>query len=116
MEILRGVVVVIHLIGFAVLFGAWFVEAVSRRLQATRLMEIGLLIAAVSGLILAAPWPAGIELNYAKIGIKLGILLVIGALAGISRARAKKGTPLPSVVFWITGALIVGNVAIAVLW
>ena len=116
METLRNIVVLIHLIGFAVLFGGWLVEAVMRRFQATRLMEIGLLIAGASGLILAAPWPAGIELNYAKIGVKLAILVIIGALTGISRSRAKKGKPLPVAVFWITGVLIIVNATLAVLW
>ena len=56
MEILRHVVVLVHLVGFAVLFGAWVVEAVSnRRREVTPLMNCGLAIAAVAGLILAAP-------------------------------------------------------------
>ena len=31
MEILRHVVVLVHLVGFAILFGAWVVEVVNRR-------------------------------------------------------------------------------------
>lgn len=29
---------------------------------------------------LAAPWPAGIDLNEAKLGVKLVVLIIIGAL------------------------------------
>lgn len=116
MEFLRHVVVLIHLTGFAVLFGAWVVQAVSRRFEATRLMDWGLAIAGLAGLILAAPWPAGIELNYAKIGVKLVILLVIGALIGISRARHRRTGSTPPAMFWLIGILTFTNAAIAVLW
>lgn len=116
METLRNIVVLVHLVGFAVLFGGWAVEAATRRFSYTPLMNIGLAIAGVAGIALAAPWPAGTEINYTKIAVKLGVLLVIGALIGIGQSRAKKGTPLPAGAFWITGVLIFGNAAIAVLW
>ena len=45
MEILRHVVVLVHLVGFAVLFGAWVVEAVNGKRRFTRLMDWGLAIA-----------------------------------------------------------------------
>jgi hypothetical protein len=116
LEVLRSIVVVIHLVGFAVMFGAWAVEAAARRFQATRLMDFGVLISGVAGLALAAPWGVDGELNYVKIGIKLVVLIVIGGLIGASTGRAKKGRPLPSWVFWLIGALILFNAAIAVIW
>jgi hypothetical protein len=116
MEILRDVVVLVHLVGFAVLFGAWVVEAVARRIRVTRLMTIGLTIAGIAGLALAAPWPAGVELDYAKIAVKLVILLVIGALLGIGSARQRRTGSLSPAVFWPIGVLTLANAAIAVLW
>ena len=56
METLRHVVLFVHLIGFAVLFGAWAVQAFGGTREFTRLMSIGMTIAAVAGLALAAPW------------------------------------------------------------
>ena len=44
MEVLHNVVVLLHLIGFAVLFGAWVAEAAARRFQFTTLMNYGILI------------------------------------------------------------------------
>lgn len=116
MEILRHIVVLVHLVGFATLFGAWVVEAVGRRIRFTRIMDWGLAIAGVAGLVLAAPWGIEYELNYVKLGTKLVILLVIGALLGIGSARQRRGATLPPVMFWLVGILTLGNAALAVLW
>jgi hypothetical protein len=116
MEILRHVVVLVHLVGFAILFGAWVVEAVARRVRVTPLMNWGLAIAGVAGIALAAPWGISYELDYVKLGVKLVILLAIGALLGIGSARQRRVGTLPPVLFWLVGILTLANAAIAVLW
>ncbi|WP_022890832.1 hypothetical protein [Agromyces italicus] len=116
METLRHIVVFVHLIGFAVLFGAWVVEAVNRRYQLTRLMNVGLLIAGVAGLALAAPWGIDYDMNYAKIGTKLVVLVAIGALLGIGLGRQRKNGAVPPAIFWSIGILTALNAAIAVIW
>ncbi|WP_353828147.1 Fe-S protein [Agromyces sp. SYSU T0242] len=116
MEFLRHLVVLIHLIGFAVLFGAWVVELFNGKRGITRLMNWGLLIAGVAGLALAAPWGIEYDLNYAKIGTKLVILVVIGALLGIGAGRQRKTGAVPAAIFWLIGLLTLANAAIAVLW
>ena len=116
MEILRNVVVLVHLVGFAVLFGAWVVEAMNRRVAVTRLMNYGLLVSLVSGLALAAPWGLDHDPNYVKIGVKLVVLIVIGALLGIGSARQKRSGAVPAVLFWLIGILTLVNAALAVLW
>lgn len=116
LEILRAVVVFVHITGFALLFGAWAVEAYNRRMRVTPVMNIGLVVAAVAGLILAAPWGISYDLNYAKIGIKLVILLVIGALLGMGSARQRKTGSMPAGAFWAVGVLTLVNAGIAVIW
>ncbi|MFJ4224478.1 Fe-S protein [Microbacterium sp. NPDC089695] len=116
METLRHIVLFVHLIGFAVLFGAWAVQAFGGKREFTRLMSIGMTIAAVAGLALAAPWGISYELNYVKIGVKLVLLLVIGALLGIGTARQKRGTGVPAAMFWLVGILTAANAAIAAIW
>lgn len=116
METLRHIVIFLHIVGFALLFGAWAVEAFNRRRAVTRVMNIGLIVAAVAGLILAAPWGIDYELNYVKISIKLVVLLVIGALMGIGQSRARKSGDVPSALFWSIGVLTLLNAGIAVIW
>jgi len=115
METLRHIVVFIHLIGFATLFGSWAVQAFGGKREFTRLMNTGLAIAAVAGLILAAPWAVE-SMNYPKIGVKLVILLVIGALLGIGLSKQRKSERVPAAMFWLVGVLTLANAAIAVLW
>lgn len=116
METLRHIVLFVHLIGFAVLFGAWAVQAFGGKREFTRLMSIGMMIAAIAGLALAAPWGISYELNYVKLGVKLVLLLIIGALLGIGTARQKRGASVPPVMFWLVGILTAANAAIAAIW
>lgn len=107
----------LHIVGFAVMFGAWAAEAAARRFGFTRIMDYGLLLSLLTGLALAAPWPAGIDLNYPKIGVKLVILVVIGGLLGMGSARQKRtGVPVARLLFVTVGLLAFGAAAIAVLW
>jgi len=116
MEILRSIVVLLHLAGFAMLFGGWVVQLVRREPTVSLVMRIGLSTQLVTGLILAIPFPAGIELNYIKLAVKFGVLILIGASFGImaTRERAKKPVLMP--VFWAIGVLAFANAAIAILW
>lgn len=116
MEILRGIVLLVHLVGFAVLFGAWVVELANGKRGITRVMNWGLAIAAVAGLALAAPWGIEYDLDYAKIGTKLVILVIIGALLGVGAGRQRKSGSVPPAIFWPIGILTLANAAIAVLW
>jgi hypothetical protein len=116
METLRGIVLLVHLVGFAVLFGAWVVELANGKRGITRVMHWGLAIAAVAGLALAAPWGIEYDLNYAKIATKLVILVVIGALLGIGAARQRKSGSVAPAIFWGIGILTLVNAGIAVLW
>ncbi len=116
MEILRNVVVLVHLVGFAILFGAWVVEAAARRIRVTPLMNYALVISLVTGLALSAPWGLDNDLNYAKIGVKLVVLLIIGALLGIGSARQKRTGALSPAIFWPIGILALLNAGLAVIW
>ena len=116
MELLRNVVVLLHLVGFAVTFGAWVAEAAARRFRFTPVMNYGILISFLTGVALAAPWPAE-ETNYPKVGVKLVILVAIGALLGIGSARQRRsGDPVARPLFASVGVLALAAAAIGVLW
>lgn len=117
MELLRNVVVFLHLIGFAMTVGAWIAEAAARRSQFTAVMNYGLLLSLLTGMALAAPWPAGIELNYPKIGVKLAILVILGALLGVGGARQRRtGEPVARPMFIAVGVLSLLAAGIAAIW
>lgn len=117
MELLRHVVVLLHIVGFAVTFGTWTAEAAARRFRTTRLMDYGLLLSLLTGLVLSAPWPAGIDLNYPKIGVKLAVLVVLGGVLGMGNARQRRtGQAVPRALFALVGILSLTAAAVAVLW
>jgi len=117
MDTLRSIVVLVHIAGFAITFGSWFAEAASGRRRATHVMDIGLWISLASGLALAAPWPAGVELDYLKLGVKFMILVMLGAVLGVGISRQRKtGERAPAGIFWTIGGLVFANATIAMIW
>lgn len=116
MDILRSFFVLLHIVGFSLLFGGWVVQMVKKQLTVTPLMRIGLGTMLASGLILAIPFPAGIDLNYLKLGIKFAVALLIGATFGIAITRERAKKPASQPVFIAIGVLALVNATIAIFW
>ena len=51
-----------------------------------------------------------------RIGTKLVVLLVIGALLGIGTSKQRKSGSVPVAMFWLVGILTALNAGIAVIW
>ncbi|MGH1548373.1 Fe-S protein [Leifsonia poae] len=115
MTILREALVLVHLVGFALLLGGWAAQAIRRAYTTTLLFRIGLGIMIGSGLLLAIPFPAGIQLDYVKLAVKLVVALAIGGMFGVVITRERGGKPTAG-PFWTIGALILLNAVIAVFW
>jgi hypothetical protein len=116
-EVLRHVIVLLHIVAFAVIFGTLVAEAAARRFQLTPVMDYGVVLALVTGLALSAPWPADVVLNYPKISVKLVILIALGAVLGIGRARQRRsGEAAPRGLFYAAGALTLTAAGLAVIW
>ncbi|ROZ93752.1 Fe-S protein [Gordonia sp. OPL2] len=117
MDTVRDMVVLVHIVGFAITFGALTSEAAARRFRFTRVMDYGLLLSLLTGIALSAPWPAGIDLNHAKIAVKLALLVALGGVLGMGSARQRRsGTAVPRPLFIAAGLLSLTAAAVAVIW
>lgn len=119
MEFLYNLIVVLHFVGLALLLGAFLVQIKDPNKTVTRWMWDGALTMLLTGLIMVGlvsseaylPYE-GFEVDHAKIGAKLAIVVVIAVLAFIGRKK-----PAPQVALWATiGVLTLANVVIAVFW
>ncbi|MFC7548324.1 hypothetical protein [Plantactinospora sp. GCM10030261] len=112
MEALRLVLLYLHLIGFALLFGGAVAQYVTGRLRVNPAMLWGAGLAVLAGLGLAAPLRDGDEPAPAKLATKLIIGLMIFVMVFFSRKRetVNRGHFLA-----IIGLTLV-NVAVAVFW
>jgi len=106
--------VVLHFIGLAALLGGWLVQMSADTKVVNRAMLDGAFAQLVTGLAMVGMAETVLsddeDVNHAKIGIKLTILLVITLLAWVN--RKKESVP---VGVWATiGILTIANVVIAV--
>jgi hypothetical protein len=115
-EYLRLALRYVHLIGFALLLGAWAMQFLARKSNTTIPMRLGLGTMLVTGLLLAIPFPSGVDLNYVKLGVKLAVAFSIGALFGVEDTRAKTGRTMSRGLFGAIGGLALVNAAVAVFW
>lgn len=116
MEILRSVIVVLHLIGLAMILGPLLLAAVRGRYEFDPITQIGLGVALLTGVVLSAPF-GDFDPNYPKIITKLVLLVVLGGVLGMGAAKAKKsGAPVAPGLFWAAIVLAIGIVSVAVIW
>lgn len=116
MEILRSVIVVLHLIGFAMTLGPLLAAAIRKRYEFSATMNYGLIVSLVTGVFLSGPW-GDYDPNYPKIGTKLVLLILLGAVLGMGSAKQRKtGGPLPAGIFFGAVGLSVAACAVAVIW
>lgn len=113
MEILRDILVFLHFIGLAALFGGLFVQLRSDPRIVNAAVVHGALTQVVTGVLLVGLLEGmDAEVNNAKIGVKLLVALVITVLAFANR----KKTSIPSGLFFGLMGLTALNIAVAVFW
>ena len=111
MEILKGVLVVIHLIGWALVLGG--VVTRMRKPEITSGVWHGILTALVTGILIVGVSEMGdADVNHIKIGVKLIVALVVGFLIW----RGRKQESVTTGYLGAIAGLTVLNIAIAVLW
>jgi hypothetical protein len=113
-EVLREILLFIHLIGFALLLGGSVAQYLSGKLRINTAMLSGAGIQVVTGVILAAPFglDPGEKLDPVPLGVKLVVALAILAMTFFSRKREKvnRGHFLAII------GLVLLNAAVAVFW
>lgn len=116
MDVLRSVIVVVHLIGFALILGALVETALRGRFEFTKTAQYGLGVALVTGVLLVGPW-GGYDPNYPKVFTKLVLLVILGGVLGMGAARSRKsGEPVAAPLFALAAALTVTICGVAVIW
>jgi FtsH-binding integral membrane protein len=115
MEILRDILVFLHFIGLAALFGGLFVQVKSNPRVVNNAVIHGILTQLVTGLLLVgvieADGAADSDFRM-KVGVKLAVALVIAVLAFANR----KKTSIPNGLFFGLMGLTALNIAVAVFW
>lgn len=114
METLRLILRYAHLIGFAMLLGGAIVQYLSGRLRINSTMLWGATTQVVTGVLLSAPLgrEGEEELDYAKIGVKAVIAVLIFIAVFVVRKKDEIGK---GHFFGIIGMTLL-NAAIAVFW
>ncbi|HWM34788.1 MAG TPA: hypothetical protein VNR36_11175 [Pseudolysinimonas sp.] len=116
MEILKNVVLAIHIIGVASLLGGVLVQIPALREGKARVLPAivhGAWTMLATGIILVGlQYPLGNEVNNVKITVKLAVLVAIVVIALVNRKR----DTLARWVVPVLGALTVVNILIATVW
>ncbi len=113
MEIVRLLLVFVHLLGMATLVAAFLVQRTAPHGPLAGVWLVGAAVQLVSGVTLVGLAPlTGAEYDDIKNGVKLLVLLVIAGLVVAYRNRRHIPRRLPVAL----GALVLLNVALAVFW
>jgi Na+-translocating ferredoxin:NAD+ oxidoreductase RnfD subunit len=114
MDFLRDLLLFFHFIGLAALFGGLFVQIKAEPRVVNNAMFHGILTQLVTGLALVGVLEGmpDEDVNHAKIGVKLVVALVIGALVVVNR----KKRVLPNGLYFALLGLTVLNIGVAVFW
>lgn len=113
MEILRHALLVLHLLGFAALFGGLLVQARTPEKVVNGPMRDGIGTAFVAGLALVGVIEAdGGDVDHAKIAVKgtIGLIILVLVMANLRKERIANG------LWALLLALTVANVCVAVFW
>lgn len=113
METLRLVLLLLHLLGFAALFGGLLVQARDSEKSVNAAMRDGIGTAFLAGLLLVGVLEAGADpVNHAKVAVKfaIGLVLLVLVMANMKKPTIPQGLWLGLVL------LSIANVAVALFW
>jgi hypothetical protein len=113
MEFLRHLLLFLHLVGFAVLLGAFLAQQGQSQFRITTGMLHGALLQLVTGIALVGVRQADdLPVNDAKITVKLLVLIAIFVVVLMNRSKERVSTGVWAAV----GGLTLLNAGLAVFW
>jgi len=117
MDILIAVLFAAHLLGMAAIVGSFFVQMRRKTDFVLTPLLVGAITQVVTGLALVGIFEATGDdpLNYAKIGVKAVIALIVLGAAIAAVVVAKKGGRVQR-FFHAAGGLAIVNLLVAVFW
>ena len=116
LEIVRLVLLAVHVLGLAAIVGAFFVQLRAKDGFATGVVLAGAITQLVTGLALVGVRQASdLGVNNIKIAVKLGIAVVVLVAAIVAHVQSRRGGKVKP-AFHAAGGLAVVNVLVAVLW
>lgn len=113
MELVENLVVLLHLIGFAAIFGGALVQVRSAEPEINMAMLHGSYFQVLTGIVLVVFAEFGPDpVNHIKIAIKLLVAVAIAVLVIINR----RFSSIPRGLLLLLGGLTLTNAAVAALW
>jgi hypothetical protein len=113
MDFAREVLIFLHLLGMASLFGGAFVQIRASERVVNNAMLHGVLTQVVTGLLLVGILEAGTApVDHVKVGVKFALAVVIAVLLVVNRRKPA----LPNGLFFGLLGLTVVTVGVAVFW
>jgi hypothetical protein len=116
LEIVRLLLLAVHILGLAAIVGTFFVQMRAKDGFATGVVLAGAITQLVTGLALVGVRQADdLAVNNVKIAVKLGIAVVVLVAAIVAHVQRRRGGKVRP-AFHTAGGLAVVNVLVAVLW
>ena len=112
MDPIRGILIVLHLIGMAGVIGGFMAQLTEPVKKVTRTMLDGAWTAIGSGLVLMVLASMNERLLHPKIEVKAMISIALAVLL----VYGKKKDSLDKAIYFVIGLLALVNVVIAILW
>jgi len=116
MELVDEIVLLLHLVGFAALFGGILVQARAAEPEINAAMLHGSYTVLITGLALAVFAMAGVQASQDVDVTKLVIKLVVAAIITFLVIVNRRFTSIPKGLLGLLGLLTLGNAVVAVVW
>lgn len=115
MDILKYILIFLHILGAAAIVGGWF--ATFKKPTVLPVQLLGAIAQVVTGLALVGLAEAGDgTVNHIKIGVKLVIAILVLVPVIIGYRKAKSGQEVSTGLAHAVGGMALINVAVAVFW